>query len=133
MNKSDLVPDVNDRAWLSLNGDINTLYPSRIEGIENGEITIAAPLTFKGNSMVEAVTVPNRETKCALLWNENENKYWKQDCSLEQVDVNGSPTWKLKMVGDPYEVQRRSFVRVPEDMQAQLHLSDRTTDAQVND
>lgn len=126
-------PSINARAWLSLSTSIDELFPTRVEDSERHGIVIGAPLTHNGSEGITTLEAPAENQTCTLLWSLGEVGYAQQHCRVVRVTESSIPTWTCKFDGPAELVQRRAFVRVPEDAQAHLHFSDRTVDVQIMD
>jgi c-di-GMP-binding flagellar brake protein YcgR len=133
MIEAGLAPKVNERAWLSFDDELQPLYPSRIEDVEAEYVLIAAPLMSNDSTSLTVLTAPEKTQKCLLIWNHSEAGYWKHSCYLAETQETPLALWKMFMVGRPEILQRRSFVRVPDDMQVTLHFSDRSVEARLQD
>jgi len=126
-------PEINTRAWLALDESAEQLFPTRIEDTINGHLVIAAPLTAAGSSALRTLAAPPEDQKCTLIWGTEDGGYAKQSCQVMRVNYGKVETWEVETGTDAEVIQRRNFVRVPEDAQAHIHFSDRSADAQVLD
>ena len=124
------VPDVNDLVRVSLtnpgdpDGDPDVDVPSRIEDVTRNrktgkilEYLIAVP-RFSGD-----VVLPAQRAACSLNWHTPRGLWMLPTAFMKQETTGyGLKGWRLAVTGPPRRDQRRRYVRVPWQLQAELEI-----------
>jgi hypothetical protein len=125
------VPDVNDLIRVSLanpgdpdSSDPDVDVPSRIEDLVRNrktgkilEYLIAVP-RFTGD-----VVLPVQRAACSLNWHTPRGLWMLPTAFLKQeITGPGLKSWRLAVTGPPRRDQRRRYVRVPWQLQAELEV-----------
>lgn len=128
------LPKINDRAWISFDGHLKDTFPTRVESLDGDNYAVAAPFEHIDNDRrkprpVELTEVP---TPAYLAWRV-ENGYAFTKCEIVEVFDGELILWHIIVEGEPDVMQRRFFVRVPDDSEASLRIGEQNVSCQLID
>lgn len=127
-------PIINERTWVAFSDQLDPTFPSRVEYFENDEYSIAAPFERlnTGEKKPTPIELEALPADIYLAWR-TEGGYASARAKVHSVEEGALTLWHMWVQPEVKVIQRREFVRAPDNAEADLVVGTEETTAQLVD